>query len=59
MTVTELIEKLVDLPPDLPVRYHDYEGGPTNIEWVQTDYDYYENQPKLRQAEPTYVVIAG
>lgn len=35
MTVAELIEKLKEMPQDLPVQYLDYEQGPSDVERVQ------------------------
>ena len=57
MTVAELIKALQALPQDLPVRYYDYEEGGKDVMTAETDFDHYRNDPTLRPASATHVVL--
>lgn len=56
MTVGELIELLGKFPPEMPVKYHDSENGPSDFESVELASKWYA-AANLPFYEPDYVEI--
>jgi hypothetical protein len=59
MTVAELIEALAKFDPRLPVRYEDYEQGPTDVEDISlASYRHAELKMPRPFTEDDYVTLS-
>jgi hypothetical protein len=59
MTVAELIARLTEFDPAMPVRYEDYEQGPSDVEHVELASQRHKDLKMPKPfAEPDYVSLS-